>query len=393
MGQEESQRHSFPCRKCGEKIVVRMDVDYQAISTRVTCEENSELCLEDTKSPIVNLDANFLIPEEDQGRDGVFFRMNKVRQNVQVAQDNGLLIDAGRLLPEQLSKRPFRRPDFADEWRSVRKAWALTRKGRAELAADVIRNVSAEYYPIGVVSNLTDWLWNFTNVVVGRDYNVKLNEAMKAIGTPTPKNLAAGYRSWNALKLVPDRSDRYLDIFGQFFAAYEEFGQVTFSVMVQKEATSGHLATSVNFEKTKMFYGNAFEVFGSVVDLLAVLNNLMQGREFDKFQQLTYSEYQKLDKSSKLGPFAMNAKFMALCEEYDNGLRNASHHGRLAFDHDKQTISYKGGKGGLGEIVTLSYASYLLKCVKLFYQIVGLFQIELVFMNSLKLKSPILQNI
>ena len=84
---------------------------------------------------------------------------------------------------------------------------------------------------------------------------------------------------------------------------------------------------------------------------------------------------------------------MSLCEEFDNGLRNASHHGRLAFDVEKQTISYAGGKGGQGQMVTLLYPDYLLKCVKLFFQIVLLFQIELVFFNSLKLKSPLFKRI
>jgi hypothetical protein len=140
-----------------------------------------------------------------------------------------------------------------------------------------------------------------------------------------------------------------------------------------------------------MFYGNAFEAFATLAEVLVVLNNLQQGRAFNEFQILTFEKYRALDKGSKLGPIAMNGPFLAFCEEFDNGLRNASHHGRLSFDPEAQTVSYRGSKGGQGAMVSLSYADYLRRSVTLFFQIVALFQMEIVFHHSLNVRAPILR--
>jgi hypothetical protein len=64
-----------------------------------------------------------------------------------------------------------------------------------------------------------------------------------------------------------------------------------------------------------MFYGNAYEQFTSLAELLAVLNNMLAGRRYDTFQTLTLCKYRKLDRPSRFGPFQENATFMTICEE------------------------------------------------------------------------------
>jgi hypothetical protein len=100
-----------------------------------------------------------------------------------------------------------------------------------------------------------------------------------------------------------------------------------FHVAKGLDVPCGNVASSVDFDATRMFYGNAFEAFASSVDILAYLNNMRAGRPFDQFERLTQKEYLKLDKGSCFDAFASVPAFAALCEERDNQLRNASHHG------------------------------------------------------------------
>ena len=133
-----------------------------------------------------------------------------------------------------------------------------------------------------------------------------------------------------------------------YFEDYGDFGQVHFHVAKGLEVPAGNVASSVDFDATRMFYGNAFEAFASSVDILAYLNNMLEGRPFNQFEKLTQKEYLKLDKASRFDAFAGVPAFDALCDERDNQLRNASHHGGMKLDRKTQTIRYRAGKGGTG---------------------------------------------
>ena len=78
MGQDETQEHRFPCRQCKEDIVIHLDVDYQNVAAHIRCGLNSKPIDEATGAPIVNLDANFLISEAEQGQDRIFPRLRQM---------------------------------------------------------------------------------------------------------------------------------------------------------------------------------------------------------------------------------------------------------------------------------------------------------------------------
>ena len=143
------------------------------------------------------------------------------------------------------------------------------------------------------------------------------------------------------------------------------------------------------FESVKMFYGNTYEQFTLLVEYLAILNNMLAGRRYDTFQRMTLREYRELDRSQRFGPFSDNAAFMAICAEADNQIRNASHHGSLAFDLASQTIRFRSGKGGTRPERWISYADYLTRCVQIFLQTMTLLRVELVVATSLGVTHPI----
>ena len=160
MGQEEKQLHKFSCRKCGEEIVVGLEVDYKNIRHRVLYEENANPIREVDGAPIVNLDANFLIPEGEQGRDRVFPRITQAQQLLDASPANRSVA-----LPNSHKKseqRPFRRPDYAGEWQQLRKAWSLHRNNREKLSKKRIQAASRTFYRDEPLTDLADWLWRFT---------------------------------------------------------------------------------------------------------------------------------------------------------------------------------------------------------------------------------------
>src|SRR5262245_20334808 len=80
MGQEEHQTHRFPCMGCGEQMAIGMHVDYVRLGWRTEAIENAEQTAEEPGAPIVNVDANFLVPEHERHRDVWFPRLSQMWQ-------------------------------------------------------------------------------------------------------------------------------------------------------------------------------------------------------------------------------------------------------------------------------------------------------------------------
>lgn len=190
-------------------------------------------------------------------------------------------------------------------------------------------------------------------------------------------------------RIASDRSDRYFELMKAYFEDYGDFGQVHFHVAKGLDVPAGNIASSVDFDATRMFYGNAFEAFASSVDIFAYLNNLLAGRPFNQFEKLTQKEYLKLDKANRFDAFAGVPAFAALCEERDNQLRNASHHGGMKIDRKTQTIRYRAGKGGIGPEQRVDYAAYLARSAKLFLQAMTLLRIEIMMCHATGARPPL----
>jgi hypothetical protein len=113
------------------------------------------------------------------------------------------------------------------------------------------------------------------------------------------------------------------------------------------------------------------------------------GRPFNQFETLTQKQYLKLDKANRFDAFGRVPAFAALCQERDNQLRNASHHGDLKIDRKTQTIRYRTGKGGTGAKHKLDYAVYLARSCKLFLQAMTLFGVEIVVCDTTAAHPPL----
>lgn len=389
MGHEEYQSHRFPCQGCEEDMVIGMHVDHQNYGWRTEAVENAEPTPEAKDVPIVNVDANFIIPEDQRHTDGAFPRLKQMHAMTVAAEKAGSLV-SGSAIPTNLAEqRPFRRPDIAAEWKLLKKAWSLHRNGHGKLSQRRIEEASKELYGSDPLSDLNDWLWRFVFFLGQPGYEPKFNSVFAQIkpliGTQGFSDFIDHYES----ELSEERGSRFFEMMRAYFAAFSEYGQIYFHVTKGIDVPDGNVASSTDFNATKMFYGNAFEAFASSVDILAYLNNLSAGRAFDEFQSLTREKYLMLDKASRFNPFSMNVPFTALCEEKDNELRNASHHGAFQFDPTSHTITYRSGKGGTGPKKTLGYAIYLARCTRLFLQAMTLLRAEILMCYAAGKRAPL----
>jgi hypothetical protein len=163
MGQETRQTHRFPCMNCGEDMAVALNVDYQAVAHWTEPVENAEHADELPDAPIMNVDANFIVPESQRHLDRAFPRLTQLRERIKVAEKNGSLLSLAEIPEGTLNQRPYRRPDFADEWRLLRKAWSLHRRGQDHLARKKVEAASALLYKADPLQGILDWLWRFVS--------------------------------------------------------------------------------------------------------------------------------------------------------------------------------------------------------------------------------------
>lgn len=381
LGHETYQTHSFNCIGCGEELIVGMRVIRPEGSPipRFVGEpvENVELSEEEAGAPIVNVDANFLVPLEQRHTDVMFPRLTQMQEMTKVAEEHGSLVSFKDFPKNWQNSRPYRQADFGEEWKLLKKAWNLHRNGHTKLSNKKIEEGSAQFYANDPLKNLNDWLWRFCLFFTQPAFEQSFREAFEIVQDNRQKAEFKAFFHDYEENLAQARAESYLSIIREFFLAYDDFSQVLFRVKKGLGVDPDASVTSAQFDKTKMFYGNAFETYSSLVDILAYLNNISQGRPFDQFQALTRKKYLELDKSSRFGPFDATPALAALCQERDNQLRNASHHASMRLVSPENNVIYRSGKGGTGPEQEVSYAVYLAKCSTLFLQIINLLRFEI----------------
>ena len=177
----------------------------------------------------------------------------------------------------------------------------------------------------------------------------------------------------------------YMEVFDTFFSNYQEFKQMNLQARLEVETFKDSKVSSVNFRRTKMIYGEVFEVLGSNINTVAFLNNIDNLREYDVFQseKLTYQRYLTSDKAGKMKCFEGNISiFNIFGREYDSKLRNATHHKWLKYNDSSQVVTYPIS-GASSEKTTLFYAEYLLKTNNIIISLMLLLSLELVIAFNL----------
>lgn len=386
MGHEITHVYRLSCLECGEEMAVALHVNYEVVSTRVEEVENAEPIQEDSNCRIVNIHANFVIPEDQRHEDMSFPHLPLMVEMAEKGSKVGSLISAKDAVL-RINERPFRRPDFDAEWKILKKTWSLYRRGKHKLSSRLLEEASAEFYANNPLKDTADWVWRFALFSTGIEYEPKLQTAMEAIKEPLRNGKLNGV-FMELENTSSQRGEQYYAIIRDYFSSWSEFSQVHFSVGSGVDTQNLSAKTS-NFSTTQMYYGNAFEVFGSLVDILTMINNVICGREYDKLSKITLAEYRASDKGKRFDAPAQNLSFASLFAERDNQLRNASHHRELRYAQTSGLVSYNLGKGGTGELREISYAEYLAKCSRMHHQIILILRLELLICQAVGIAPPI----
>lgn len=386
MGQGVRQEHTIRCLECEEPMSFGMTVDYQKLSTDVFAIDGCNIVDGPAYGvgPVINVDASFVVPEGMANEDVSFHRLTQMQDIIEAAEAYGPLPTA--VIDPDAPRRPS--ADHVSEWQHLKKAISLSSNGKMKLANRKVSWASEEFYAGDPLTGPTDWFFRFTLTFLGRKHGGQFKAMMSEFRAIARTHACDDLLEHYAATMVAERFSRYREIYTDFFSKHSQFAQVALQAGLGLAPADDMVATSVQFDQVKSFYGDAYEVFAGSVDFLAMLNNVKHGRRFDEFEKLTMEQYKKLDNSSKFNPFGTNVVFMALCIEKDNQLRNASHHKGIKMDVKGRTLRYRAGKGGTGDEQEMTYASYLYRSVTLFLQISVLAAVELTICSGSKIDLP-----
>lgn len=379
IGHESSQPVTFPCPHCESELRLRLLLDNPpnvGISWEENCEEG------DTEGPIVNIGAGFAIAKDKVHQDMYFpsfetlpmlhKQMAAVESKLEdVDADGPYVLDA----PVDMGIVPY----VQDSWKLVQKAWRLHKTGRADLRDEQIEKfwAGAEHSDRSLEGVLMSF---FASFHAPRE-DIAIPPLLGVLDDAFKKNPGELRRLADDLsgRWITDRIDAYVELLQEYFKGYGEFSQTLVYAKMGEPLGADRHASSTDFDATRMFYGNAFELLGSHLDFVAALFNIVEGRAYDQLSQITLANYRAINKANRTTCFAGNPELSKLVGEYDSAIRNASHHRWFKLDARRENIAYRSG--GTGALRSMSYADYLYRCNKLMLQIMALACIDLTLLR------------
>ena len=389
----------FKCLTCNEFIITRTQISHglkQELNFSCPhCETDSRLVLLLDEPPnvkvsfnelenleyidksyvdqhlakVVNLSTDFTVPDE---------KSNTELYSPFLYQMREILEDAfGKSFSPEKIDGVMGVSNIEELWKDLYKAYKFNIKDNL-VQRDKITNGQ----------ELTELIFRFIGMFIGSS---RLERDIDILGSFSKRILQKNKQEFHRLmqdQLLPnlvEKINAYMEVFDTFFSNYQEFKQMNLQARLEVETFKNSKVSSVNFRRTKMIYGEVFEVLGSNINTVAFLNNIDNLREYDVFQseKLTYQRYLTSDKAGKMKCFEGNISiFNIFGREYDSKLRNATHHKWLKYNDSSQVITYPIS-GASSEKTTLFYAEYLLKTNNIIISLMLLLSLELVIAFNL----------
>lgn len=378
VGHEKSQSHTFPCPKCELPINIKLILDNPP---HVTFENDDSCKLIPTSENgiVVNLGVGFLIPKS-KANDEFYFPALELMQNFKKDILENLQKDQSAAPAHDYFIEGF--PGAAKAWKHLEKACRFHRKENFDLRDRSLAAFRAETE--FEEDEFDSTLFNFIECFLGpsgRQTTQDLSDWIKGIYKRYPEELKRFLKHY-INDLQDERLKEYIEICSEYFSAHHEFEQTILYNRHNLKIPEDSAASSANFESTKMFYGNAFELLGSHLDIVAALNNIDQGRPYDQMQKMDLNKYREINKANRTECLKNNRILGYLFDEYDSTIRNASHHRWFRISDDRQIINYRSG--GTGAKHSITYAEYTYRCNKLFLQLLAIFSLETILTRAAK---------
>ena len=379
IGHEREQRVSFPCPHCGTQLQLTLVLD-EPPRVKIHWGENAEPG--DTEGIIVNIGAGFTIAQDKLHEDRYFPsfdapRINPAKLDIPENLPGPIMLDG----TVALGTLPY----AEDTWKILERSLRFHRTGQQKnLESQLEKFWLGDLWetPPDEDRSLENALFNYflrflaPNGLIWFDPLGKTLQAAHAENQTEYARFVGHYDS----DLKKERFEAYGGIISEYFRGYGDFSQTLVHARFQQPLPDNAVATSSEFERTRMFYGNAFEVLGGHLDVPAALNNIISGRPFDKMDAMDLNKFRGLNKANRTKCFSDNVELSWLVAEYDSTIRNASHHRWFKLDDSRRQITYRSG--GTGAVHSMSYAEYLLRCNRLAIQLMMLACLELVLLST-----------
>ena len=352
-----------------------MKVDFITRSTRIVPLSNCTAGgIGDQDTSIVTLSPDMLVPDHLQGKEFAFpflFELHRIlEEKPEFMEALKKSKHPSEMAYEELTKKDQLPPGPLYDWEFVKRVWSLFLNGRHDVCTDYI---DREYtkYRFDEKPDALQVIYSFCTRIGhlhAREVLEIISQEVEVAREKNQKQLIA-LRDYYFPRFAYVLLEGTYDIISEYMKHYSEYSQML--IYLDSGASIGEFSrpSSTAFDDTKMFYGNAFEHLTSHLVLLACLNNIVQGRNYDTFEMLTLKEYLDLDKASKARSLQQNKNLNKIVVELNNKIRNASHHRRMRFDANTGTIVYQPSKSGDYEFIT--YGEYLILCNQILQTIAG----------------------
>jgi hypothetical protein len=355
VGANSFQKHSFACCGCGETIEVGMTL---GPPPETKTEPITNCVRGESEGSIVNLHPDFLVGEENRGRDRISLNIAAIQRLQQYSEFERDLHKSRERMDDL---RAGRVTNPTQIWPFVKRLWSLFLNGQHQVCFDystrefASANFDEPPHPFGAIYAICRLLARRH----GKEVFDGLTSEWQRARSLYPDQLGT-LRSYFLDSYFSDFLTGSLAVVTEYMDSYSEFSQVLLHQAYEGSADLDLNASSMAFDRTKMIFGNAFEHLASYFVLPACLNNILSGRAYDTFQQLTLEKFLDLDKSGRVGPFRENPQLAPIAAMMSNQLRNASHHGSMRFNPGSGYIAYRPKR--TGDLKYIRYVDYLIHC-------------------------------
>jgi len=279
VGHNDWQDHTFMCTECSEEIKVGMAVDYENITTDIQCLSNCEPTHEE--GCIVNLNPEFVVSEDLIHKDRVFPWMDEVNKQFDLDKSTQSSFEYNGIKFNDVFLSLGGNQQITKEWEPLKKAWSLEINEKKVISQNKIH----EYFSdknLDRDPSLIEWLFGFSQNFIASEY-MKDFETLNIYCKATYNKFTVEFEKfvdYYIENLKKDHFYRYFELYSNYFKNFSEYSQALLFVKNKKDIPHKLQAASINFKKTKMFYGDAYEHYTSNLVVLACINNIASGRSF-----------------------------------------------------------------------------------------------------------------
>jgi hypothetical protein len=374
LGNNSNQKHTIACLQCREDFVVTLNLDAKGFQCTENCEEVDEV------GKIINVSPYCPIPSDKIHEDRIFPWMDRViedfelgnrlsqfHNNVSSASSPLLVFDAYELLGGQIL--------LLENWKILKKGWSLTLNNQLDLAKNQFLQYEQNLF--NEAPDLDHVLFDFSSRLISPAKHPLFSEVANLYFDlyRSRKVETIRFRNYYLQSLRKESLERYFDIYCQYFRNHNEFAQTELYVKNDVALPNNLELASNAFNDIKLFYGNAFESLTTGFTILACLNNILCGRNFDEFKSMDLKKYLTINKARRAEPFQDEPRLHAFANSIDSTLRNASHHGAMKLVKHKNEIVFRSG--GTGSEQRIGYVSYLVRCNEIMFSVAALTSLEL----------------